>query len=155
MMCKGVDSKPVRTRFLTLVAVACLAMPLAAQENPTPTQTAPDEPAAAAAPQVYRDKTLIEIDGRAERDGTIEVIVQPNGEDAKRVTVNILAKTKPKKITQEIMNQLEFALGDRYKVKRPGDVKVRVVTTSKKVPPVSIALGSQNLPGVSVKISNG
>lgn len=146
---------------LALLAIAAsTALPAVAQEatEPTPVPTAapaPAEPAAATAPPVFREKTLVQIDGKAERDGAIEFLVQPENEEPKTVTVNIVAKTKTKKITEAVTAQLDFALGDRYKVKQSSDTKIRVSLSGKHSPPVSITLAGQSLPGVGVMIGKG
>ncbi|MEX1310399.1 MAG: hypothetical protein AB1Z65_08280 [Candidatus Sulfomarinibacteraceae bacterium] len=161
--------------ILFLVAVAAVAAPVWAQEEPTPVpEPAREEPAAkpeatepaaepaaepeikeADVPIVYRDKTQITINGRAEMNGYIELIVQPDNEDPTKVRANIVAKTKTKKITKELVSQLVFGLGDRYKVKQTGDKTIMVKRKNNKVPPVSISLMTQNLAGVSVMIGQG
>jgi hypothetical protein len=160
---------------LLLFFVVLVAVPICAQEEPTPvpepaqeeSATKPENtPAAeettaepeieeAEVPTVYRDKTKITINGRAEMNGYIELVVQPNNEDPTKVRANIVAKTKTKKITKELVSQLIFGLGDRYKVKQTGDKTIMVKRKNKKVPPVSISLMTQNLAGVSVMIGQG
>jgi len=105
-------------------------------------------------PTVYREKTLITTNGRAEMNGYIELVVTPNGEDPIRVRANIVAKTKTKKITKALFDEINFALGDRYKVKQTGDRTIRI-TAKKKTPPVAVELKTQNLAGVSVMIGQG
>jgi len=144
-------------------------VPEPAQEEPAAQPAEPAEPAAAApaaepaaeaepkeagVPIVYRDKTKITINGRAEMNGYIELIVQPNNEEPTKVRANVVAKTKPKKITKALVDQLIFGLGDRYKVKQTGD-KTILIKAKKKVPPVSISLMTQNLAGVAVMIGQG
>lgn len=160
--------------MMTLVVALALAFvsPVAAQEEPTPVvETETEEPAAApeptavaepaepepeeaTVPKVYRQKTLITINGRAEMNGYIELVVTPNNEDPVKVRANVVAKTKKKKITKALTDQLIFALGDRYKVKQTGD-KTISVKAKKKMPPLAIELLSQNLAGVSVMIGQG
>lgn len=149
------------------------AEPAAEPEEPAPAaQPEAEEPAAAPAPAVaaepaqepelkeasvptvYRDKTRITVNGRAERNGFIELIVKPNEEDPTKVRANIVAKTKTKKITKELVDQLIFALGDRYKVNQTND-KTILVKSKKKMPPVSISLMTQDLAGVSIMIGQG
>ena len=156
---------------LFLIVVAAMAAPVCAQEEPTPVpEPAQEEPTAkpeastsadepeieeAEVPIVYRDKTKITINGRAEMNGYIELVVQPNNEDPTKVRANIVAKTKTKKITKELVSQLVFGLGDRYTVKQTGDKTIMVKRKNKKVPPISISLMTQNLAGVSVMIGQG
>lgn len=120
-----------------------------------PQEPAEPEPKEATVPTVYRDKTLVTINGRAEMNGFIELVVQPHNEDPTKVRANIVAKTKTKKITKAMVDQLVFALGDRYKVKQTGDKTIMVKAKNKKSPPVAISLKNQNLAGVSVMIGKG
>ena len=165
--------------LMSIVVVGfTLVTPVQAQEEPTPVpEPAQEEPAAAAeepaaapaaeptavpepvakekgVPKVYREKTLVTTNGRAEMNGYIELIVTPNGEDPIRVRANIVAKTKTKKITKALFAEFNFALGDRYKIKQTGDRTIRI-TAKKKMPPVAIELKTQNLAGVSVMIGQG
>jgi hypothetical protein len=154
------DTLKIAIPLALLALAATAALPAVAQEAPEPPQAptaapAPPEPGAATAPPVFRPKTLIQIDGKAERDGAIEFIVQPENEEPKKVTVNIVAKTKTKKITEAVTAQLDFALGERYKVKQSSETKIRVSLTDKESPPVSITLAGQSLPGVGVMIGKG
>jgi hypothetical protein len=128
---------------------AAPAAPAAVAEPPTQ-----PEPAEKDVPTVFREKTLITVNGRAEMNGYIELVVKPNNEEPIKVRANIVAKTKTKKITKELTSQLVFALGDRYKVKQTGDKTIRVVA-KKKMPPVAISLMTQNLAGVAVMIGQG
>jgi hypothetical protein len=153
-----------------LVTMAGLVAPVVAQVEPTPVpepaqeepQAEPEEtepaeepePEQREVPKVFREQTLITIDGRAEMDGFIELVVEPHGEGPVKVRANIVAKTKKKKITKELTDQLVFALGDRYKVKQTGDRTI-YIKAKRKVPPVAIILKTQNLAGVSVMIGKG
>jgi hypothetical protein len=103
------------------------------------------------APKVYREKTKITVEGRAEADGVVELVVEPAGSEPNAVRLNVLKKTKAKKLAKELATQLEFALGDGYKVKRWGDKEIRL-TTKGKAAAVSITLGAQQLPGVGITI---
>lgn len=160
---------PANATLRSVLAVV-LALVLAgtttvfAQEEPTPV---PEEsPAAGAeteatpvpdqakAPLVFRDKTLITVNGRAEMDGVIELVAQPKDQEPVRVRVNVVKKTKKKKITKALTEQLVFAIGDHYKVKQTNDQTIRV-EPKKKTPPIAIWLMTQNLSGVSVMIGHG
>lgn len=137
-----------------LVAVAlCVAMPALAQEEQEP----PAEPTVdeKAPPKIYREKTEISIEGKTEANGVLELMVEPRGEEPALVKVNVLAKTKAGKIVKDLAAQLEFALGDRYKVKKWGDERIYVSAKGSKVPPLAIDIGAQQLPGVAVRISKG
>jgi len=112
------------------------------------------EPPVAAIPITYRNKTQISIDGKAQANGVVEFIVQPQGGEAVKVRVNVLAKAKAKAITEDVLKELDFAIDERYKVNRSGDRKI-VVKVTKKNPPIAITLKTQSLSGVSVTVSNG
>ena len=107
----------------------------------------------AAIPKVFRQKTKIEIKGRSEIKGAIELFVQVQGEEPTKVRVNVLAKDKAKPITADLAKEITFAVDDRYAVKLSG-TKI-VVKTKKKNPPISITVMTQSLSGVSVMVSNG
>jgi len=128
--------------------------PAAAAPEPAPTPVAAPEPEQAKVPMVYREKTLITVNGRAEMDGVVELGVKPNNGEPVKVRVNILKKTKTKKIAKALVEQLVFTLGDGYKVKQTSDQTIRV-EAKKKNPPVAIWLLTQNLSGVSVMIGHG
>lgn len=144
--------EPAQEEPAEKVAEEAAAEPAA---EPVAEPTAEPEVKEAGVPIVYREKTLITINGRAEANGFIELIVQPNNEDPTKVRANIVAKTKPKKITKALVDQLIFGLGDRYKVKQTGDKKILVKRKNSKMPPVAISLMTQNLAGVAVMIGQG
>ncbi len=112
------------------------------------------EPPVAAIPIIYRKQTLIKIDGKAQANGVVEFVVQPQGGDPVKVRVNVLAKSKPKEITDDVLKELDFAIDERYKVNRSGDQKI-VVKVLKKNPPIAITVKTQSLSGVSVTVANG
>lgn len=172
--------KLVSVIVAALLAIMVLAVPSAdAQEEPTPIPepaqeepaveaepAAAPEPAVAAEPAVeaeppvaaipinYRQKTLVTVDGKAQANGVIELIVQPKGGEPTKVRVNVLAKAKPKAITDDLLKELDFAIDDRYKVNRKADKKILVKVT-KKNPPIAITVTTQSLSGVSVTVGNG
>jgi hypothetical protein len=112
------------------------------------------EPPAAAIPINYRQKTLVSVDGKAQANGVIELVVQPQGGEPTKVRVNVLAKAKPKSITDDLLKELDFAIDERYKVNRKADKKI-VVKVLKKNPPIAITVTTQSLSGVSVTVGNG
>jgi hypothetical protein len=113
------------------------------------------DPPMAAIPITYRQKTLITIGGKkAQAKGVVEFIVQPQGEEPVKVRVNILAKSKPKATTSDVLKELDFAIDERYKVNRTGDQKI-TVKALKKNPPIAITVKTQSLSGVSVTVGNG
>ena len=112
------------------------------------------EPPVAAIPINYRQKTLVSVDGKAQTKGVIELVVQPQGGEPTKVRVNVLAKAKPKSITDDLLKELDFAIDERYKVNRKADKKI-VVKALKKNPPIAITVTTQSLSGVSVTVGNG
>lgn len=113
------------------------------------------EPPVAAIPITYRQKTLIAIGGKkAQADGVVEFVVQPQGGEPVKVRVNILAKSKLKAITDDVLKELDFAIDERYKVNRSGDQKI-TVKALKKNPPIAITVKTQSLSAVSVTVGNG
>lgn len=131
------------------------AEPAAPTEAAAAAEPAPEpEPAVAAIPIAYRKKTLVSVDGKAQMKGVLELVVQPQGGEPTKVRVNILAKSKPKAITSDLLKELDFAIDDRYKVNRTGDKKI-VVKALKKNPPIAITVTTQSLSGVSVTVGNG
>jgi hypothetical protein len=128
------------------------AEPAAAEEEAAPQEPAgPSEPAV---PTVYRDKTMVEVRGKAENNGQLKLVFEPNGEDGTVVTINIVERTNAKKITNEIEQQLKFAVDPRYVVKRKGDRQI-LVKGKKGAPAAAIKIESQALSGVAVMISRG
>jgi Na+-transporting methylmalonyl-CoA/oxaloacetate decarboxylase gamma subunit len=178
---KNVPSYCVLSMALLAVVVFAVGS-VAAQEEPTPVpEPAKEEPAAAPAPAepavapepaaaaepaeepeppvaaipiTYRNKTLVTVDGKAQANGVVEFIVQPQGGEAVKVRVNVLAKAKAKEITDDMLKELDFTIDERYKVSRSGDKKI-VIKVTKKNPPIAITLKTQSLSGVSVTVSNG
>jgi len=131
------------------------AEPAAAEAEAAPAEPAQEaEPAVAAIPVIYRQKTLVKVEGKSQAKGAVELIVQPQGGEATKVRVNVLAKSKAKAITDDLLRELDFAIDDRYKVNRSGDKKL-VVKATKKNPPIAITVTTQSLSGVSVTVSNG
>ncbi len=141
------------------VAAAAPEVPEAAAEPtaaaaPAAAPVEETEAPVAEIPIIYRKQTLIKIDGKAEANGVVELVVQPQGGDPVKVRVNVLAKSKPKEITSDVLKELDFAIDDRYKVSRSGDQKI-TVKALKKNPPIAITVKTQSLSGVSLTVANG
>ena len=146
-----------------VVAIFCMAIQAEAQDEPAATTEASttastagsqsaDEPQVADIPVVYRAKTLIKIKGKSKAEGVVELVVQPQGEEATKVRVNVLAKTPPKKVTDDLQKELDFAIDERYEVKRAGDQQIKI-KAKKKAPPIAITIATQSLSETSVTIS--
>ncbi len=84
----------------------------------------------------------------------VEFVVQPQGGEPVKVRVNMLAKSKLKAITDDVLKELDFAIDERYKVNRSGDQKI-IVKALKKNPPIAITVKTQSLSAVSVTVGNG
>ena len=157
-----------------MVAAFILASPAVAQEeeaevptqqaetsavaDETPASTVAEETPEAqerGAPKIYRENTLIVIDGRADFRGAIKLVFEPKGGEPVLVTINVNERTKAKKITEEFVRQLEYSVDDRYKVKQAGDRKIRVKVKNKKSPVFALSIEEQKISGVSVMITNG
>jgi len=136
--------------------------PQAAADDPEATQEVAQEaaqaaPEAAPVPQqaqaqrIFRGEWTVVVNGKSQANGVLELIFEPNGGESKSVRSNVMAKTKDKKICQDLVNQLAFTVGSDYKVKQNGN-KVKVSAKSKKAAPFWLGVGQQSLTGVSVGI---
>jgi hypothetical protein len=133
--------------------------PASAQEStPQPAaQQAPAEPATpqqAAAPKIFQAEWEIVVDGKAEANGVLSLVYQPQGGEATLVKVNVLAKAKKKEIANDLAKQLSFATGTACKVKA-NDNRVRVKLANKKLPPFHLGIETQAVNGVSVRVGKG
>lgn len=130
--------------------------PQAAEAQPAP-QQAPAEPAAPqekAAPKIYQAEWEIVVDGKAEANGVLSLVYQPLGGEATLVKVNVLAKAKKKEIAADLAKELAFATGAACKVKAD-DNKVKVKLANKKSPTIHLAIETQAVNGVSVRVGKG
>jgi hypothetical protein len=160
--------RPSTQAFIVLViAMLCLVGVSAfAQEEPAPAEptaqtapkpAAPAEPAApqqAQAQRVFRSAWDVIIDGKAENNGVLELVFEPQGGEAKLVRVNVVAKAKAKQIAKDLANQLAFTTGANYKVKA-NDNKVNISLKNKKAPVYYLGIEQQSLNGVSVRLTKG
>ncbi len=124
--------------------------------QPAP-QQAPAEPAAPqekAAPKIYQAEWEIVVDGKAEANGVLSLVYQPLGGEATLVKVNVLTKAKKKEIAEDLAKELSFATGATCKVKA-NDNKVKVKLANKKSPTFHLAIETQAVNGVSVRVGKG
>jgi len=169
-----IESKPlfwgasllIVTGILIMVGTTASAQEPAPQTEPQPAETqpaqaapqqAPAEPAAPqekAAPKIYQAEWEIVIDGRAEANGVLSLVYQPLGSEATLVKVNVLAKAKKKEIASDLAKELAFATGAACKVKA-NDNKVKVKLANKKSPTIHLAIETQAVNGVSVRVGKG
>jgi hypothetical protein len=127
----------------------------AAEETQEPAEeTVPEEPQMATAQRVFMHSAKVVVNGKAQANGVLTMIFEPNGGEAKKVRVNVIAKTSAKKIGKEIANQLAFTVGGDYKVKGDG-AKVTVKAKNKKAAPFWLGIENQQLTGVAVMITKG
>jgi hypothetical protein len=126
----------------------------AAADAPEAAQAAPEAtplPQQAQAQRIFRGEWTVVVKGKAQANGVLELVFEPNGGEAKSVRSNVTAKTKDKKICQDLANQLAFTVGSDYKVKQNGN-KVKVTAKNKKAAPFWLGVGNQSLTGVSVGV---
>ena len=138
------------TSNILAAIIFSLAFCLAATALPS---WAEDEPGTAVIPTVYRDAWKVTVNGKPQVNGTFTMVFQPlNGEPVK-FTINVLAKMKPKLITDDIFKELSIAAGANYKVKKNGDKAVTIKKANKKLPGMSLEVTEQKLSGMSLTIS--
>ena len=138
-----------RNSILKLVGLGLIAVVFTS----TMSAWADEEPGAVVIPTVYRDSWKITVNGKAEAAGTFTMVFKPlNGEPVK-FTVHVVAKMKPKQISQDLWKELSLAAGVNYKVKKKGDKVVTISKVAKKVPGVALEITEQRLSGVSLTIS--
>jgi hypothetical protein len=111
-------------------------------------------PKQATVPKVFRKRTLIAVNGRPQLNGLLEFTIEPEGERPTNVRIDVSAKTRNKRITKELSEELGFALGERYKVIKASDMTIRI-NAKKRVPSLSVSLKRNDLAGVSVMIGRG
>jgi len=128
------------------------AAPQAAEAQPAPAQ--PEAPQQAVAPRVFQPAWEIVVDGKAEANGTLELVFQPHGGEAKLLKVNVVAKAKKDDIAKDLAQEITFAAGSAYKIKANGN-KVKVKAASKKTPPCFIGIETQAVNGVAVRVGKG
>ena len=109
---------------------------------------------APAEPKVFTEAVTIELDGRADMNGNIHLLFQPNGEDPVEITVGVVAKMRDKDIGDDIAKELQLAIGPRYKLKARGE-KLEIKTASKESPPFHLSLSKWTVMGVSFRMDKG
>jgi hypothetical protein len=152
--------------IVIMVGTTASAQEPAPQPEPQPAETAPAQPAPQqapaepaapqekAAPKIYQAEWEIVVDGKAEANGVLSFVYQPLGGEATLVKVNVLAKAKKKAIAEDLAKELAFATGAACKVKA-NDNKVKVKLANKKSPTIHLAIETQAVNGVSVRVGKG
>jgi len=102
-------------------------------------------------PKIFTDGVRIELDGRADLNGSIHLLFQPNGEDPIEITVGVVAKMKDEDIVDDIAKELQLTVGPRYEVKARGE-RVEVETASKSSPAFHLSLSKWTVMGVGFRM---
>jgi len=153
----------MKNRFLDAMLVVAvltvlIALPAWAQETPQkpeqPPAQAPPAAAPAAAPAPGSTAPLVTkakifVEDKAKNDGKIEVIFTPEKGQPVTVSVLVAAKMKGKEVAEDLAKNLKVTLGATYKVDASGE-KIEIKGADKQK--FSIAVGSNNVSGMSVKI---
>jgi len=149
--------RPVHLLLLALFFAAGV-QPVTAQTadaQPTPAPAPHDEaapapvPAPVTIPTVYYDKLKVEVDGKAEVNGVIQLQFMAMNGEPKLISVNVLAKMKDKDIAQDLWKELSLAGGSSFKVKLNGS-KVEIKKSTSKGPKFALTIVGQSVAGVSV-----
>ncbi len=148
----------------TLIGLALTALlPAAAfAQAPDPAPATASAPAATAkpasveseAPRVYLEKITVEVAGKAQFDGSVEMEFTPVGGVGKTFEVRVLKNTGRKDVAKDLHKELTLAAGSGYKVKLSGD-QVRISKGSSKSPNFAIVIKKLNLAGMSVLVKQG
>ena len=143
-------------KFVVLAIASCaLCVAFAfAQDSPdapppaAPPAATPAPAAGPAAPLVA--KATITCDGKVKTDGTVSVLVTPEGGAAAEIRVTLQKGMERKDVCRDLGKELGVALGPSFKVQGEGDqVRVAGASKSKKF---SLVLGGQTATGVTLAI---
>jgi len=129
--------------FALCCCIAAAGLPAWAQE----------EPGTAAIPTVYRDSWKITVNGKPQVNGSFTMVFKPLNDEPVEFTVNVMAKMKPKQISQDLWKELSLAAGVNYKVKKKGDKVVTISKTTRKAAGIALEITEQKLSGMSLTIS--
>jgi hypothetical protein len=135
---------------LTIVGLALLFCLVA----PTVMVRAEDEvPGTAVIPTVYRDSWKVTINGKPQVNGAFTMVFKTLDGEPVKFTITVLAKMKPKQLSEDLWKELSLAAGANYKVKTKGDKVVTISKSNKKVPSMALEITDQKLSGMSLTIS--
>ncbi len=143
----GSTNPGVTTRGLARLALVCC---LAAAALPA---WAREEPGGATLPTVYRDGWKIIVNGKPQVNGAFTMVFTALSGEPVTVTVNVVAKMKPKLISHDLWQQLSRAAGINYKVKLKGNKVVTISKANRKVPGLALEITEQKVSGMSLTIS--
>lgn len=112
-----------------------------------------EEPGTAVIPTVYRDSWKVTINGKPQTNGTFTMVFKTLDGEPVKFTINVIAKMKPKQLSEDIWKELSLAAGANYNVKAKGDKVVTISKSNKKVPSMALEITDQKLSGMSLTIS--
>ncbi len=137
----------------TVVTILGLALVLCTVAPALSVWAEDEEPGTAVIPTVYRDSWKITVNGKPQANGTFSMVFKPLDGEPVKFTINVVAKMKPKQITEDLWKELSLAAGANYKVKKKGDKVVAINKANKKVPGMALEITDQKLSGMSLTIS--
>jgi len=137
----------------TVITIAGLALIFCLVAPAVAVWAEDEEPATAVIPTVYRDAWKITINGKPQASGTFTMVFKTLDGEPVKFTINVIAKMKPKQITEDLWKELSLAAGANYKVKKKGDKVVVINKANKKVSSISLEITEQKLSGMSLTIS--
>ena len=114
----------------------------------------PAEPEAAKPPLVLYEKAKLDVDGKAEANGSIKFSFVPEGGKAVGFSIQVLKDTGKNDIAKAIYTQLTIAAGAPYKVKVSGN-QVKIERAKKENAKFSVTVEEVAIPGVSVLVKKG
>jgi hypothetical protein len=97
------------------------------------------------------DAMRIQLDGKAQYAGNVEMELTVQGKDAKLVSVNVIPKMKADEIGRDLYKQLTLAAGSNLKVKESGS-RITLQKANSKAPNFSLRITNQSILGVSFLI---
>ena len=131
--------------------------PAPPDSTPPPPKVAPAPavPAQPKPPEVFFQKAVVVIDGKAEANGSLRMEFHAQGAEPVSFSVNVLAKSKKSDVARDIHKELSIAVGSAFKVKLEGE-KVKIEQTDKKKSPTfSITVAELAVTGLSVRVAKG
>jgi hypothetical protein len=131
-------------------AVAQVPAPAAAPapQQPPAAAAPPAAPATATVPVIYVEAMRIQLDGKTQYAGNVQMEFKPQGRDTKLVSVDVIPKMKSDEIARDLYKQLTLATGTDFKVKQSGD-RITIERSNKKGPTFSLKITNQSVLGVS------
>ena len=132
----------------TLAALAVGGWAVAQEPPPAATPAPQPAPAAAMAPIIYMEAMRIELDGKTQYAGNVEMEFKAQGKDAKLISVDVIPKMKADEIARDLYKQLTLAAGSDFKIKQSGS-RITIERVNKKAPTFTLKFTNQSVLGVS------